>query len=322
MTRKILLLAGLMASFAAAPAALAMARPAAVAPRAAVFQPTRFSVVVEGSGPDVIMIPGLTSNRRVWDQAVASLGGHYRVHRVQIAGFGGEPARGNAEGPVLAPVVEELHAYIAANHLDHAYVVGHSIGGLLTLMLARRHPGDVGKAMIVDALPFFGALFGPQATAESVAPQAAAMRDGIAGMSDDAFRAQQTGMAGSMAMTEAARPGIVADSLASDRSVVARAMYEDLTTDMRPVMASIGTPLTVVYAVSPAAPETAYGAVVRAGYAAAPHVRFEPVEPSYHFIMLDQPARFAGLLAAFLSGREDCGQTRMDRRGNVEPRPC
>lgn len=279
----------------------AQAGPAA-ASRAA-FQPTRFSVVVEGSGPDVIMIPGLTSNRRVWDQAVASLGGHYRVHRVQIAGFGGEPARGNAQGPVLAPVVEELHAYIAANRLSRPFVIGHSIGGLLTLMLAQRHPEDVGKAMIVDALPFFGALFGPQANAENVAPQAAAMRDGIAAMADAPFRAQQSQMVASMVMTEAARPNLLADSLASDRSVVARALYDDMTTDMRPLMTSIATPLTVVYAVSPAAPEAQYGAVVRAGYATAPHVRFEPVEPSYHFIMLDQPARFAGLLAAFLSGR-------------------
>lgn len=296
------------------------AQPAA-APAAA-FQPTRFSVVVEGNGPDVIMIPGLTSNRRVWDQAVASLGGHYRVHRIQIAGFGGEPARGNAEGPVLVPVAEELHAYIAANHLDRPAIIGHSIGGLLTLMLAQRHPGDVGKAMIVDALPFFGALFGPQANAENVAPQAAVMRDGLAGMTDDAFRAQQSNMVASMVMTEAARPNLLADSMASDRSVVARAFYEDMTTDMRPAMAALTPPLTVVYAVNPSGTEATYGAIVRAGFAAAPHVRFEPVEPSFHFVMLDQPVRFAGLLATFLSGRDQCGQTRLDGAGNVEPRPC
>jgi pimeloyl-ACP methyl ester carboxylesterase len=291
-------------------------------PRDAAFQPTRFSVVVEGSGPDVIMIPGLTSNRRVWDQAVASLGGHYRVHRVQIAGFGGEPARGNATGPVLAPVVEELDAYIRANRLERPSVVGHSVGGLLTLMLAERHPEDVGKAMIVDALPFFGALFGPQATAETVAPQAAAFRDAIAAMGDEAFRAQQTQSIASLVMSEAARPALVADALASDRSVVARALYEDMTTDLRPGLAALGTRLTVVYAVNPAAPEASYGALMRAGYGQAARVTFAPVEPSYHFIMLDQPARFAGLLAAFLSGREECGQTRMDSHGNVEPRPC
>ncbi|HEY5712090.1 MAG TPA: alpha/beta hydrolase [Allosphingosinicella sp.] len=315
--------------FAAAMTAALMAniaspQPACAAPasRPAAFQPTRFSVVVEGSGPDVIMIPGLTSNRRVWDQAVASLGGRYRVHRLQIAGFGGEPARGNAEGPVLGPVVEELHAYIAANRLERVSVVGHSIGGLMALMLAQRHPEDVGKAMIVDALPFFGALFGPQATAETVAPQAAAFRDGIAGMSDEAFRAQQTATIASLAMTESARPALVADSLASDRGMVARAVYEDMTTDMRPALTSLGTPLTVVYAVNPHATEATYGVLMRSGYSGAIRVRFEPVEPSYHFIMLDQAERFAGLLGAFLSGLEDCGQTRMNAAGVAEPRHC
>ena len=52
------------------------ALPSPVSAQAPAFQPTRFSVVVEGSGPDLILIPGLTSSRHVWDQAVASLGGH------------------------------------------------------------------------------------------------------------------------------------------------------------------------------------------------------------------------------------------------------
>ena len=103
-----------------------------------------------------------------------------------------------------------------------------------------------------------------------------------------------------LAMTEAARPALVADSLASDRNVVARAMYEDLTTDVRPGLAAIRAPLTVIYAVNPFATEAEYGRLIRTGYASAGNVRFEPVEPSYHFIMLDQSTRFNELLAAFL----------------------
>ena len=121
---------------------LAAPAPAARRRRA---QPTRFSVTVEGAGPDLILIPGLTSSRRVWDQAVAGLGGRYRVHRIQIAGFGGEPARGNAQGPVLGPVVEELHAYIEANRLrpaDDRRPFGRRAAS--TLMLAERHPEEVG----------------------------------------------------------------------------------------------------------------------------------------------------------------------------------
>jgi pimeloyl-ACP methyl ester carboxylesterase len=323
MFRRILLTAALTASLMANLAAPTPARASsAPAATAAAFQPTRFSVVVEGSGPDLIMIPGLTSNRRVWDRAVASLGGRYRVHRIQLAGFGGEPVRGNAEGPILAGVVEELHAYIAANHIERPFVVGHSLGGLMILMLAQRHPGDVGKGMIVDALPFIGAGYGPTATAESVAPQAAAFRDRIMALSDETFRAQQRATIASLAMTETARPALVEDSLASDRGVVARALFEDMTTDIRPALPAIGIPLTVVYAVNPYAPEASYGALMRAGYAAAPRVRYEPVEPSYHFIMVDQPERFNGMLGRFLSGLEDCGQTRMNDAGVVEPRRC
>jgi pimeloyl-ACP methyl ester carboxylesterase len=276
----------------------------AALPLAAPAQPTRFTVTVEGSGPDLILIPGLTSSRRVWDQAVAGLGGRYRVHRIQIAGFGGEPARGNAEGPVLAPVVEELHAYIAANRLHRPMVAGHSVGGLLTLMLAERHPEDVSRALIVDALPFYSMLFGPETTAASVGPQVAALRDGIAAMSDEVWRAQQAATAARLASTTEGRALLLADSMASDRSVVARALYEDAVTDMRPTLAGISTPLTIVYAVNPYATEATYGRLMRSGYAAAPDVRFVPVEPSYHFIMLDQPARFQEALEAFLSGRD------------------
>jgi len=276
----------------------------AALPLAATAQPTRFAVTVEGSGPDLILIPGLTSSRRVWDQAVAGLNGRYRVHRVQIAGFGGEPARGNAQGPVLAPVVEELHAYIAANRLRRPMIAGHSIGGLLALMLAERHPQDVSRALIVDALPFYSMLFGPETTAASVEPQVAALRDSIAAMTDEVWRVQQAATAARLASTTEGRSQLLADSMASDRSVVARALYEDAVTDMRPSLPSMQTPLTIVYAVNSYATEETYGRMMRSGYAAAPNVRFVPVEPSYHFIMLDQPARFQQLLEAFLSGRE------------------
>ena len=105
-----------------------------------------------------------------------------------------------------------------------------------------------------------------------------------------------------MIRTETARASILADALASDRSVVARAVYEDMITDMRPALADMRTPLTVAYAVNEYASEQRYGGLVRSSFAGAPRIRFVPVESSYHFIMLDQPARFATILADFLAG--------------------
>jgi pimeloyl-ACP methyl ester carboxylesterase len=302
MLKKILFAAAMTAALVANGALPSPASAQAATSRDPVFQPTRFSVTVEGSGPDLILIPGLTSSRGVWDQAVASLGGHYRVHLIQVAGFGGEPARGNASGPVLAPVVEEIHAYIAANHLRQPMVAGHSVGGLMTLMLAQHHPEDVSRALIVDALPFYAMLFGPAATPASVEPQVAALRDTIAAMTDDVWRAQQAAAAGRLVGTTEGRAQLLRDSMASDRGVVARALYEDAVTDMRPALPTIRTPLTVIYAINPFATEATYGQLMHAGYATAPNVRLVAVEPSYHFIMLDQPARFAAILGSFVAG--------------------
>lgn len=276
---------------------------AALLPLAASAQPpTRFSVAVEGAGPDVIMIPGLTSNRRVWDQAVARLGGRYRIHRIQINGFGGAAAGANAEGPILDNVVAELHAYVQANGLGRPMLVGHSVGGLIALMLAQRHPQDVERALIVDALPFYGLLFGADATAAAVEPRAAAFRDSILAMSEEQYRARQPASLAAMVMTDAARPRLLEDALASDRRVVARVLYEDMIADMRPALAAMRTPLTVAYAVNSFATEARFGRLIRAGYAGAPAVRLIPVEPSYHFIMLDQPDRFQAILSEFLAG--------------------
>lgn len=281
-------------------AALLMAAPAMAADG-----PTRFSVTVEGDGPDVIFIPGLMSDRAVFDGAVASLGGEYRAHRIQIAGFAGEPVRGNAgDAPMLPAIVEELHAYIDENGLDRPEIVGHSLGGLLALMLADAHPQDVGGLLIVDALPFYGTLFDPDATAASVEPQAAALRDMMLAMSDVQYRAQQPRTLASLVQDEKGRADALAWSLASDRSVVARAIYEDMTTDMRPKLAQIAAPITAAYAVNDFATEERVGSLYRTGYATAPDVRFVPVADSYHFIMLDQPARFAEILQDFLTGVE------------------
>ncbi|MFT3729765.1 MAG: alpha/beta hydrolase [Terricaulis sp.] len=266
------------------------------------FTPSRFSARVEGHGPDVILIPGLASSRDTYAAEAAKLEVSHRLHLVQIAGFAGEPAGANAQGEVIAPFVEELDRYIKANHLDHPAVIGHSLGGLAGLMLARRHPEDVSRLMVVDALPFFSVLVDPNATAASVAPQAAAMRDRIAAQSDADFAAGQGPAIARMVLTPEQRPAVVGWSTASDRSVLARAMYEDMTTDMRGELAQIQTPITVLYAfdASMGFPDAAMDGLWRNAYAAAPHATLTRIDHSYHFIPLDQPEAFDAAVQAFL----------------------
>lgn len=105
----------------------------------------RIIVTVRGHGPDVVLIPGLASSGAVWDATVRHLEGHHRLHIVQIAGFASAPARANAQGPVIQPTLDALDAYIKTNKLKSPKVIGHSLGGLMGMMLALQHPEDAGS---------------------------------------------------------------------------------------------------------------------------------------------------------------------------------
>lgn len=267
--------------------------------------PTRFSVVVEGppagKAPDVILIPGLASSRDVYASEAKLLVPSYRLHLLQIAGFAGEAAGPNASGPILGPVVEQLHQYIVINHLEHVPVIGHSMGGLLALMLADAHPGDASKLLIVDALPFYGLVFNPAATVEMLRPQAQAMHDGMIAMPAEQFAAGQPAFSARLAASPEGQKAVTTAALASDRTVFANAMLEDLGTDLRPRLAGIKTPATVLYSYTAAqGAQSEVAALYTSSYAGMPNVQFTRIDNSMHFIMYDQPAAFHSAVLSFL----------------------
>ncbi len=262
----------------------------------------RIAVKVSGQGPDVVLIPGLASSGAVWDATVKQLSGRYRVHVVQVAGFAGAPVGGNAEGPVLEPLVEAVDGYIKSAGLKSPAVIGHSMGGLTGLMLARRHPEDLSRLMIVDSLPFYAVLFSPAATVEGVKPQASAMRDSMTAMSAETFAAQQAMTMPRLVKSPDGQKAALDWSKTSSQSVVARALYDVLTTDMRGELAAVATQTTMLYPYDPAmgAPQAMVDQTYGGAYAALPKVRLERVDGAFHFIMVDQPAAFAGAVERFL----------------------
>ena len=213
----------------------------------------RISVTAVGAGPDVVLIPGLASSGHVWDATVAHLAATHRVHIVQVAGFGGAPAGANAAGPVLDPVVAALHDYIARAKIAGAAIVGHSLGGLIAMKLAIDHPGDAGRIMIVDSLPFAGLMFGPGATPVAVEPLVRGMRDKLAAGTQEAYAAAEPAqMARLVRTTGPEAQAAIAAASASDHRVVAQALYDDMTTDVRPDLARIAVPVTMLYPWDPA----------------------------------------------------------------------
>jgi pimeloyl-ACP methyl ester carboxylesterase len=294
----------LAAASPAAAAAAAAAPPAAEA-AAPAFASERIGITVRGSGPDVILIPGLSSSPQVWDSTVAALPG-YRYHIVHVAGFAGKAPGANASGEVVGPVADEIGRYIRAAKLDRPALIGHSLGGAWAMMVASRNPGLVSKVMVVDMLPFMGAMFaGPAATPESVRPVAEQIRAGIAGSTGDQRKAATERTIATMVRTESLRPAAVAHSMQSDGAVSGQAMYDLMTTDLRPALKEIKVPMRVLWVRSPDAPVTdeQMAQFYRLSYANAPQAVLTQVPNSYHFIMWDAPEAFQREVKAFLAAK-------------------
>jgi len=237
----------------------------------------------------------------VWDATAKRLEGSYRLHLVQLAGFAGSPPRANAHGPILQPTVDALDAYIKTNKLKAPKVIGHSMGGLIGLMLCLQHPEDAGKLMVVDSLPFFPVLFGAK-DAAGAAPMAAGMRDGILAQSQEAYAQSETNFLRAMVKSPAGLKAATAWAVASDKSVVARAMYEVMITDLRPKLGDIKTPVTMLYPwdSSTGMPQAMVDGLYQDNFAPLPHKTLVRIDNSFHFIMFDQPDAFAAQVDAFL----------------------
>jgi N-formylmaleamate deformylase len=266
--------------FLAAGTALAfLGAPAAAAP----FQPTRFSVEVRGRGRDVILIPGLTAGRDVWRATAAALPG-YRYHLVQVAGFAGEPARGNRQGAILSPLADELARYIIDRRLERPAIVGHSMGGTLGLMIAARQPNLPGRIMVVDMLPQPAALFG--GTASGWGPLA------------DLLDTQGGRRLFTSFMGAFSPPGSANGR--SDPDVAARVTRELMRTDMTAQLSRIRVAMAVVYASPDPRAAAALDRQFARAYAPARNARLMRIDGSGHMVMLDQPARFRAALRGFL----------------------
>lgn len=263
--------------------------------------PTRFSIEVTGQGPDVILIPGLATPGEVWGATVKHLAPTHRVHVVQVAGFGATDGRANkVDGDLLPALVAELGRYAAG--LGRPAVIGHSLGGLLALEVAAHKSDVIDRVMVVDALPFYALTMSPGATVDMATPMATMMRSQLLAQTDAEYAASAPMVAARLVKSATERANVTRWAASSDRTVVGRAMYEDMLTDARPHLPQIQAKTTVLYAFDSTMglPQAAVDSLYATAYKGLATVRLIRIDGSYHFIMLDQPEAFLREVGAFL----------------------
>lgn len=116
--------------------------------------PTHANFIQQGRGAPVILIHGLAASLHDWDDLIPDLAQHgYAAYALDLLGHGDSP-KPDSRAYEIDWLFEHLAAWIDSLDLDQPPVlVGHSLGGYLTLEYARRFPGRIRGLVLVD--PFY-----------------------------------------------------------------------------------------------------------------------------------------------------------------------
>ena len=107
----------------------------------------RIRYEVAGEGEPVVLVHGLSGSTRWWDRTVPALAARYRVYLVDLPGFG---SMSRAErGFVLSEAADWLASWMEAVGLERTHVVGHSMGGYISVVLAARRPEKLRRLVLV-----------------------------------------------------------------------------------------------------------------------------------------------------------------------------
>src|ERR1700722_12523073 len=110
---------------------------------------TTLHYVRGGTGPAVILLHGFPEDWYAYHRIMPLLAKQFTVVAVDLRGIGGSAAtRGGYDAANMA---EDVHHLAEQLHLEHVYLVGHDIGGMVAYAFVRRYPETSRGVMLLDA---------------------------------------------------------------------------------------------------------------------------------------------------------------------------
>jgi esterase len=103
-----------------------------------------------GDGSPLIVLHGLLGSLDNWQPLGRRFGAHFKVFAVDLRNHGQSP---HSEDVSCDAMAADLDEFMRTHGLTRAHLLGHSMGGKVVMQFALRHPGQVGKLVVVDVSP-------------------------------------------------------------------------------------------------------------------------------------------------------------------------
>ena len=106
---------------------------------------------VQGEGGDVVLLHGLFGQGSNLQSIARALEGQCRVHSLDLPDHGKSPW--SDAGPSISSYADAVDAWMTAQGIQSAYVLGHSLGGKVAMALALKRPTRVTRLVVADIAP-------------------------------------------------------------------------------------------------------------------------------------------------------------------------
>lgn len=107
----------------------------------------------KGEGRPLVLIHGAGATNSYWGIQLSELSKKLRVIAIDLPGHG--KSERLKEKVSIERYAEHVAGFIKQIKLDHAVILGHSMGGLIVQQLALKHPELIEKLIIVDSSAHF-----------------------------------------------------------------------------------------------------------------------------------------------------------------------
>lgn len=248
---------------------------------------------VYGRGKPVILLHGWLGSWGLWQETMGFLGKYYRTYALDFWGFGESGKK--RETYAVQDFVSLVDQFMEQLGIANAPLVGHSMGGTVSLSVAIKYPERVSKVVVVGS-PMVGSSLALPLKWAGYRPIAFLLFN-MMGLFRLAMR---------VASPIICRDERFADMMDRDLS---RTTLESFLlsiaslrrTDLRPMLGQINVPAMGMYGDRDVIVDPSQWQPMQQGI---PHAHIERFPAAGHFPMLEEPQNFGERLKAFLDLKE------------------